>query len=97
MEGHGAHDDASYIPRPLLNEWEKRDPIERFRGWLRSHIELTGDEEAEVTESVARVLNDAVRRAEASPQPDPGTALDGVFAPLGPAEPGDPMRESVPS
>ena len=34
MEGHAVHDDASYVPKELF-EWAKRDPIERFRTWLR--------------------------------------------------------------
>jgi TPP-dependent pyruvate/acetoin dehydrogenase alpha subunit len=29
---------------------------------------------------VKRLLNEALQRAEASPQPDPATLLDGVFA-----------------
>jgi TPP-dependent pyruvate/acetoin dehydrogenase alpha subunit len=93
MEGHGAHDDSSYIPQKLRNEWEKRDPIARFREWLKANIHLTGDEEADVADSVARVLNEAVRRAEASPLPDPATARDGVYAEPGAAEPTDQRRE----
>lgn len=89
MEGHGAHDDSSYIPRELRDEWEKRDPIERFREQLRATVQLTGDEETELAESVARVLDEAVRRAEASPLPDPGTARDGVYAEPGAADPTD--------
>jgi pyruvate dehydrogenase E1 component alpha subunit len=30
MHGHGAHDDASYIPAELLEDWRRRDPIERL-------------------------------------------------------------------
>jgi pyruvate dehydrogenase E1 component alpha subunit len=89
MEGHGAHDDASYIPKELHDEWAKRDPIERFRERLRASAGLTGDEEAALAASVAEVLDDAVRRAEASPLPDPDTAGDGVYAEPGEADPGD--------
>jgi TPP-dependent pyruvate/acetoin dehydrogenase alpha subunit len=35
MEGHAVHDDAFYVPKEMFEEWAKRDPIERFRGWLR--------------------------------------------------------------
>ena len=31
MHGHGAHDDARYVPAELLAEWEERDPLERQR------------------------------------------------------------------
>ncbi len=30
MHGHGAHDDMSYVPEELLEEWRRRDPIERY-------------------------------------------------------------------
>lgn len=80
MEGHGAHDDSFYVPREALDEWSAQDPVDRHLVWLREHLELTSDEEAEVTESVKRLLADAVQRAEQSPLPDPATVLDGVFA-----------------
>ena len=35
MEGHAVHDDAFYVPKELFERWAERDPIERFRTWLR--------------------------------------------------------------
>ena len=80
MEGHAVHDDASYVPKELFEEWAKSDPIERFRTWLRENAELGEDEEAEVTGEVKKILNDAARRADESPWPDPATLEEGVFA-----------------
>jgi TPP-dependent pyruvate/acetoin dehydrogenase alpha subunit len=80
MEGHAVHDDAFYVPKELFEEWARRDPIERYRTWLHEHAHLGDEEEAELTASVKRLLNEAVQRAEASPLPDPATLLDGVFA-----------------
>jgi TPP-dependent pyruvate/acetoin dehydrogenase alpha subunit len=80
MEGHAVHDDAFYVPTEMFEEWAKRDPIERFRGWLREHAELTDDEDGEISEGVKKLLNEALRRAEDSPLPDPATLLDGVYA-----------------
>jgi pyruvate dehydrogenase E1 component alpha subunit len=80
MEGHAVHDDAFYVPKELFEEWARRDPIERFRTWLHDHAHLGDEEEAELTATVKRILNDAIERAEASPLPDPTTLLDGVFA-----------------
>ena len=31
MHGHGAHDDARYVPAELLERWAARDPLERQR------------------------------------------------------------------
>jgi pyruvate dehydrogenase E1 component alpha subunit len=80
MEGHAVHDDAFYVPKELFEEWARRDPIERFRSWLRDNAELTDDEEDEITSGVKRLLNEAIGRAEESPVPDPATVTDGVFA-----------------
>ena len=80
MEGHAVHDDAFYVPKEMFEEWAKRDPIERFRTWLRENAELTDDEEDEIQAGVKRLLNEAMRRAEDSPVPDPATLLDGVYA-----------------
>jgi pyruvate dehydrogenase E1 component alpha subunit len=80
MEGHAVHDDAFYVPKELFESWAERDPIERFRAWLRDNADLTADEEDEITTHVKRVLNDALQRAEESPQPDPETLLEGVYA-----------------
>src|ERR671937_1157825 len=31
MHGHGAHDDMSYVPPEMREEWARRDPIDRYR------------------------------------------------------------------
>src|SRR5512132_374050 len=80
MEGHAVHDDAFYVPKELFERWARRDPIERFRSWLRDNAELTDDEEDEITSGVKRLLNEWIQRAEDSPVPDPSTVTDGVFA-----------------
>ncbi len=80
MEGHAVHDDASYVPKELFEEWAKSDPIERFRTWLRENAELGEEEEAEITGDVKKILNDAARRADESPWPNPATLEEGVFA-----------------
>lgn len=80
LEGHAVHDDAFYVPREMFEEWEGRDPVERFRRWLREHAELTDDEDEAIAERVRRDVEDAVARADSSPLPEPETALDGVFA-----------------
>jgi TPP-dependent pyruvate/acetoin dehydrogenase alpha subunit len=80
MEGHAVHDDAFYVPKELFEEWARRDPIERYRSWLRDNADLSDEEEDEITSGVKRLLNDAIQRAEESPQPDPATLVEGVFA-----------------
>src|ERR1700719_1458818 len=58
MEGHAVHDDAFYVPKELFEHWAKRDPIERFREWLRDNASLTDGEEEEISTGVKKLLND---------------------------------------
>src|SRR5213596_888796 len=80
MEGHAVHDDAFYVPKEMFEEWAKRDPLERFRTWLRTNADMSDEEEDEITGEVKKTLNDALKRAEESPLPDPATLLEGVYA-----------------
>jgi pyruvate dehydrogenase E1 component alpha subunit len=64
----------------LFERWAERDPIERYRTWLREQAEMTDAEEEELAGQVKKLLNDALSRAEDSPQPDPSTLTDGVYA-----------------
>ena len=80
MEGHAVHDDAFYVPKEMFEEWAKRDPLERFRTWLRDNADMSGDEEDEINAGVKRLLAEAIRRADESPLPDPATLTEGVYA-----------------
>jgi pyruvate dehydrogenase E1 component alpha subunit len=80
MEGHAVHDDAFYVPRMMFERWAESDPIERFRSWLREQVGMTDEEEDEIASDVKKLLNEALRRAEESPLPDPSELLEGVYA-----------------
>jgi pyruvate dehydrogenase E1 component alpha subunit len=80
MEGHAVHDDAFYVPKEMFEEWAKRDPIERYRSWLRDNADFSDSEEDEISADVKRVLNEAIRLAEESPLPDVSTLTQGVYA-----------------
>src|SRR6266581_4667988 len=80
MEGHAVHDDAFYVPKEMFERWAENDPLERFRAWLRDNADMSDGEEDEIGADVKKTLNDALKRAEESPMPDPATLLDGVYA-----------------
>lgn len=79
MHGHGAHDDASYIPAELLEDWGRRDPIERLAARFGE------DEVAAARAEVKAEIDAAVEAALATPMPDPATATEGVYC-AGPPE-----------
>jgi len=80
MHGHGAHDDMSYVPPELFEEWEARDPIATYSARLVAEHGFTEDEVERLRDEAGAEVDDAARRALASPPPDPDTALHGVFA-----------------
>jgi pyruvate dehydrogenase E1 component alpha subunit len=89
MHGHGAHDDMSYVPPELLEEWAQRDPIERYRERLLSDG-FAAEEVEGIAAEVKAYVDECAERAVASPMPDPEVAREGVFAtgwqPLGDGE-----------
>jgi TPP-dependent pyruvate/acetoin dehydrogenase alpha subunit len=89
MHGHGAHDDMSYVPDEMLEEWARRDPIELYERRLAEEHGFEKNEIDEIRESVATYVDECAERAVASPMPDPQIATEGVFAeswePLGDA------------
>jgi TPP-dependent pyruvate/acetoin dehydrogenase alpha subunit len=64
----------------MFERWAENDPLERFRSWLRENADMSDEEEDEINADVKKVLNDALRRAEDSPMPEPSTVNDGVYA-----------------
>jgi pyruvate dehydrogenase E1 component alpha subunit len=82
MHGHAAHDDMKYVPKEQVEEWRKRDPIERQEARLRE----AGVDVEEIRQRVKAEIDEAVEEALAGPMPDPSTATEGVFC-EGDAEP----------
>ncbi|MDQ4042132.1 MAG: thiamine pyrophosphate-dependent dehydrogenase E1 component subunit alpha [Actinomycetota bacterium] len=88
MHGHAAHDDMRYVPRELLEEWSRRDPIELQE---RRLVERGVDVEA-LRAEVRATVDRATEEALAMPMPDPSEATEGVFCegeavPLGDGRP----------
>jgi len=80
IRGHSEHDDASYVPRELLEEWRKKDPIQRLEARLREWGLLDEAAEARVTNRIADELEAAVVWAEASPFPEGKDVEQGVYS-----------------
>ncbi len=81
MHGHSASDDASYVPAEVLEEWRKKDPIERFEKTLSGEGILTEALKTDIERHISSTIEEAVRFAEQSPYPAGEDAAGGVFAP----------------
>ncbi len=80
MHGHGAHDDMSYVPAEMREEWADRDPIDRYSERLVSDYGFEADEVERIRADVKAYVDEGAQTALASPMPDPGQATAGVFA-----------------
>jgi pyruvate dehydrogenase E1 component alpha subunit len=79
-KGHSKSDRQRYRTRDEVDAWRRRDPIVQLRARLIAGGVLT-DADADAMEAEARsAIDAALRFAEESPEPDPGSLLDGVYA-----------------
>ena len=80
MKGHAEHDGQTYVPREELEDWRRRDPIERYAERLIG----AGDATAATLESIDRRISEEldadVEYAVRCPSPQPGNPLEGVYA-----------------
>jgi pyruvate dehydrogenase E1 component alpha subunit len=80
MHGHGAHDDMSYVPKEMLEEWSRRDPVERYAERLVSDHGFTTEDVDGIRGAVREHVEESARKALESPMPEPELATSGVFA-----------------
>ena len=77
--GHAEHDDMRYVPKALLQAWEKRDPLDRLEGFLLDEGEATKKELRAAREEIGPALDEAARSALERPYPRPEETLRGVY------------------
>ncbi len=80
MGPHSSSDDPSrYQAKELFESWQKKDPIDRFRAWLKTKKLWTEAWEKELTETIQADIAAAVEAAESTPQPAVETLFDDVW------------------
>ena len=83
--GHAEHDAQAYVPAGEIDAWVAKDPVTRFEQTLREQGHATAEEMDAIVQRVAAEVHAAREEAEASPMPEPETALcdvtgDGMVA-----------------
>lgn len=79
-KGHSKSDQQKYRTREELEQWKAKDPIERFASYLIETKQLTAGEVEQIRRRASDTIEEALRFAEASPEPDASTILEGVYA-----------------
>ncbi len=80
MTGHSAHDNASYVPSELFEDWEKRDPIQQFESSLTDQGLMDESRIQKLTQRVIGEIDEAVALAEKDPHPNPEDCLTNVYS-----------------
>jgi len=81
MQGHSASDDASYVPRELLDRWREKDPVLLYEQRLLSQKMLTAEEQLAVGTRIHDEIEGAIHAAMEESYPAPEDATEGVYAP----------------
>jgi TPP-dependent pyruvate/acetoin dehydrogenase alpha subunit len=84
VRGHSEADDASYVPRAMIEEGRRRDPVARFARHLVETGAATAERLDEVRAHAAAEVDAAQAWAEASPPPDPAELEQGVYCEVTP-------------
>ncbi|HKS95164.1 MAG TPA: thiamine pyrophosphate-dependent dehydrogenase E1 component subunit alpha [Terriglobia bacterium] len=79
MTGHSAHDAAEYVPKKLLEQEARKDPILRLEKVMLERQLLTREGIAEMERRIHKEIDEAVAYAEAQPMPEGATAVGGVY------------------
>lgn len=80
MHGHSLSDDASYVPKGMVEEWKKKDPVELFEKKLLTEGILAESSRDEMRAKLIAEIDEAVEYAVAQPYPPAEQATEGVFA-----------------
>ena len=80
--GHHMGDPGtSYRTKEEIEEWKKKDPIERLRNQLLQNKIATKAEIEEIHNATLRELDEAVKFSIESPEPEPEEALEDIYSP----------------
>jgi len=80
MKGHAEHDNQSYVPVEIIDEWRGRDPIERYEQTLIENKIATAEDFEELQKRVRAEVDEATDEAERAPMPRGEEAARGLFA-----------------
>ena len=79
-QGHSVADPDQYRDKDRIEEWKRRDAIERLKRILVDDHGVAESELEEIEGGVHKELDEAVAFAEASPAPDPDTMYEHLYA-----------------
>ena len=84
MRGHEEASGTKYVPKELMEEWAKKDPVKSYESFLIKEKVCTNDDIADIRKSIQKEISDAVKEAfdEESISADTETEISDVYAPF---------------
>jgi TPP-dependent pyruvate/acetoin dehydrogenase alpha subunit len=80
VKGHAEHDDPSkYVPREIVNEWKKKDPVDSYIQRLTAGGSLNSEQLQEMEKKIQAILDRDKKEALDSPLPAAEDTASGVF------------------
>jgi pyruvate dehydrogenase E1 component alpha subunit len=75
-------DPTRYRSKEVENEWERKDPLIRFRAYLEKKGLWTPQDEERTIEEAKEAVNDALKKADETPKMTITQLIDSMFATL---------------
>jgi len=79
MKGHGIYDKAEYRPQDEVSRWSNKDPVKLFEAFLEKEAVVKGSEIEKLKAGLEEELDEAIKRARASPVPEFAALKDLVY------------------
>ena len=79
-KGHSKSDKQRYRTKEEVQEWQEKDPIGRLSRQMIDAGLLTDADLTALEQRVADEIQEAIAYAQASPDPDPASIMEGVYA-----------------
>lgn len=80
FRGHSLADPDEMRPGDEKQFWGAKDPIKKFSSYLLEHDLATSDELTSIEKKIQNLIDEAVVFAQESPEPDPSTLRNYIFA-----------------
>jgi 2-oxoisovalerate dehydrogenase E1 component len=84
LRGHEEASGTKYYPEGLIQEWEKKDPVDNYEAWLFEKGIIDEESEGQIRSELKQQINDALKIAYAEPDIEPEThkEITDVYAPF---------------
>ncbi|WP_204345199.1 alpha-ketoacid dehydrogenase subunit alpha/beta [Psychroserpens algicola] len=81
MRGHEEASGTKYVPKALMQEWAKKDPLENFQAYLKEQRILSEKQEVAIKDAITLEINEHLQMAfdEAPIVPNVETELNDVY------------------